>query len=99
MKFPVDDDMLTAWATLLDLTKEQSDDVLRDVEQALRRGYAFRPLAVRHLSFEQVSADMDVDEFALMYLTFGLHRAGQDELADNVMARALAPVEEPRSVL
>ncbi|WP_406172293.1 hypothetical protein [Streptomyces sp. NBC_00996] len=99
MKFPVDDDMLTAWSTLLGLTKEQSNDVLREVEQALRRGYAFRPLAVRHLSFEQVTADMDVDEFALMYLTFGLHRAGQDELADDVMARALAPATAPRRTL
>ncbi|MFJ9617808.1 hypothetical protein [Streptomyces noursei] len=99
MKLPVDDTTLTAWATLLGLTKEQSDDVLSEVEDALRRGYEFRPPAVRHLTFEQATADMAIDEFALMYLTFGLHRAGQDELAEQVMGRAFAPAVTPRRPL
>ncbi|WP_180685944.1 hypothetical protein [Streptomyces gossypiisoli] len=99
MKFPVDDATISAWSTLLGLTKEQSDEVLCEVEDSLRRGYEFRPLVVRHLTFEQVTADMAVDEFALMYLTFGLHRAGQDELADEVMGRALAPATTPRRPL
>ncbi|MBT2390715.1 hypothetical protein J7E87_15090 [Streptomyces sp. ISL-1] len=90
MQFPVDDQMLSAWARLLGLDEEQAADVLQEIEQALRRSYAFRPLAVRHLNFEQLTADMDTDEFALMYLQFGLHRAGQDELAEEVMGRALA---------
>ncbi|NUK37694.1 hypothetical protein HRW12_29035 [Streptomyces lunaelactis] len=99
MKFPVDDDTLTAWATLLGLTEKQPAEVLNDIEESLRRGYTFRPLAIRHLTFEEVTADMDIDEFALMYLTFGLHRAGQDELADDVMGRALAPATDPRRTL
>ncbi|MFE2179027.1 hypothetical protein [Streptomyces sp. NPDC059455] len=99
MKYPVDDTTLTAWANLLGLTKDQSHEVLREVEEALRRGYEFRPLVLRHLTFEQTTADMAVDEFALMYLTFGLHRAGQDELADEVMGRALAPATTLRRPL
>ncbi len=90
MKLPVDDHTLSAWARLLNLDEQQAADVLEEIVAALRRGYTFRPLAVRHLSFEQLMADMDTDEFAFMYLQFGLHRTGQDELAEEVMHRSLA---------
>ncbi|MBY8884820.1 hypothetical protein K7472_08165 [Streptomyces sp. PTM05] len=89
MKFPVDDTMLTAWSTLLGLTDQQRDDVLGEIEATLRRGYTLRPLAIRHLSFEQATADMDPDELALIFLETGLRRAGHPDAADAVLRRGL----------
>ncbi|MEU7640976.1 hypothetical protein AB0C11_33745 [Streptomyces sp. NPDC039016] len=88
MKFAADQAMLSAWARLLGLGEQQAADVLTEIELALRRSYAVRSTTMRHLSFEQVVADMDEDEFAFMYLRFGLYRAGQDDLAEQVISRA-----------
>ena len=97
MQFPVDDDTLSAWSTLLGLTEEQTADTLNEIEQTLRRGYTYRPLALRHLSFEALTADMEVDELALMFLTTGLRRAGHPDAAHAVEARGLAAQLHARS--
>ncbi|WP_405803465.1 hypothetical protein [Streptomyces sp. NBC_01187] len=89
MKIPVDRTTLTAWADLLGLTTTQSNTVVRDIETTLRTGYAHRPPALRPLSFEQLSGDMDTDEFALMFLVGGLRQAGHPEAAHAVEVRGL----------
>lgn len=90
MKLPVDDETLRAWSTLLGLTDEEAADTLNTVERTLRRGYAHRPLALRHLSFGELVADMAVDEFALMFLITGLRCSGYAEAAASVVERGLA---------
>ncbi|MEU0722907.1 hypothetical protein [Streptomyces sp. NPDC006140] len=89
MKFPVDDDTLSAWARLLGLTTEQTAATLADIETTLHVGYAHRPLAMRHLSFEALIDHMDVDEFALMFLVSGLRQAGHHDAARSVALRAI----------
>ena len=73
MKFPVDDDMLTAWSTLLDLTKEQ---IATTLATSRRRCASATPPAPGRapLQLRAALADMDVDEFALMFLTTGLRQ-------------------------
>lgn len=96
MELPVDTATLAAWSTLLGLTPEQTTEVTDDIEADLRRGYTFRPLALRHLSFEELAADMDTDELALMFLTAGLRKTGYPDAADQVLRRALhAPMFTP----
>jgi hypothetical protein len=89
VKFPVDDTTLSAWSSLLGLTQEQTTDTLKDIEHTLRIGYAHRPTALRHLSFEELTADMDVDELALMFLATGLRHAGHPDAAHAVEIRGL----------
>ncbi|AJC58622.1 hypothetical protein [Streptomyces sp. 769] len=89
MKFPADNTTLTAWSALLGLTKEQATATLADIEAVLRTGYAHRPPTLRHRTFEQLTNDMDIDEFALMFLTSGLRRAGYPEAAHSVQLRGL----------
>lgn len=89
MQLPVDNTTLAAWSTLLGLTATQAAEILAEVEADLRRGYTFRPLAVRHLSFEELTADMDTDELALMFLVTGLKQAGHEAAADDVFSRSL----------
>ncbi|MER6086862.1 hypothetical protein [Streptomyces bluensis] len=90
MKLPVDDATLSAWTTLLGLTEEETTDTVNKIEQTLRRGYVHRPLAIRHLSFEELTADMDVNEFALLFLITGLRCAGYPEAAQSVEERGIA---------
>ncbi|MFD8379135.1 hypothetical protein ACFV2X_11460 [Streptomyces sp. NPDC059679] len=89
MKFPVDDTTLSAWASLLNLTEEQTAATLEEIEQTLRVGYVHRPTEFRHLSFEKLTAEMDIDELALMFLVTGLRQAGHPEAADAVEIRGL----------
>ncbi|WP_327702693.1 hypothetical protein OG530_13225 [Streptomyces decoyicus] len=61
--------------------------ILRHIEKTLRVGYAHRPTALRHLTFDEVTADMDIDELALMFLTSGLRIAGHHEAAHAIEMR------------
>ncbi len=88
MKFPVDDDTLAAWSSLLGLTEEQRASTLTEIEKTLRVGYDHRPAALRHFSFEELIADMGVDELALMFLVTGLRQTGHPEAAEAVEIRA-----------
>ncbi|MGW3101286.1 hypothetical protein [Streptomyces sp. NPDC001100] len=88
MKFPVDDDTLTAWSSLLGLTEEQRVSTLTEIEKTLRVGYDHRPVALEHFSFEELVADMGVDELALMFLVTGLRQTGHPEAAEAVEIRA-----------
>jgi len=90
MKFPVDDETLTAWSSLLGLTEEQQAKALEEIEETLRTGYAHRPACLRHRSFEELVADMEVDELALMFLATGLRHTGHPEAAAAVEIRGLA---------
>ncbi|MFE7277936.1 hypothetical protein [Streptomyces sp. NPDC057623] len=90
MKLPVDDDTLHAWSKLLALTEEQAATTLKEIERTLRVGYEHRPVALRDLSFEELIADMDVDELALMFLATGLRQAGHPDAADSVEIRGIA---------
>ncbi|MET8677046.1 hypothetical protein ABZW18_05455 [Streptomyces sp. NPDC004647] len=90
MQIPVDDTTLTAWASLLGMTSQQTADTITQIEEKLRLGYAFRPDAVRHLSFEELMADMGADEFALMFLETGLRCTGHPDAAASVLARAMS---------
>lgn len=89
MKIPVDGDTLTTWSKLLALTTEQTTATLADIETTLRIGYTNRPPALRHLSFDELTGDMDVDEFALMFLVSGLRQAGHHDAARCVELRAI----------
>ncbi|MBT2366203.1 hypothetical protein J7E88_13005 [Streptomyces sp. ISL-10] len=97
MKFPVDDETLSAWSALLGLSDEQKTATLEDIEKTLRTGYTYRPLALRHLSFEELTADMDVDELALMFLATGLRHAGHPEAAHAVEVRGLVAQFQART--
>ncbi|WP_369258849.1 hypothetical protein [Streptomyces sp. R35] len=90
VKLPVDDETLNAWSSLLNLTEEQAADVLKEIEKTLRTGYAHRPACLRHRSFEELTADMGVDELALMFLATGLRHTGHPEAAAAVEIRGLA---------
>ena len=90
MRIPIDTATLTAWSSLLGLTEQQTTDTLADIETTLRRGYAHRPPALRHLTFDELTTGMDVDRFALVFLESGLRRAGNDEAADAVLCRIIA---------
>src|SRR5262249_24077730 len=79
VKFPVDDAPLSTWSTLLGLTPEQTAATLTDIETTLRIGYTSRPLVLRDRSFEELTDDMDVDEFALLFLISGLRQAGHPD--------------------
>ncbi|MCR8573053.1 hypothetical protein [Streptomyces sp. Isolate_219] len=97
MKFPVDETTLTSWSSLLGLTEEQTAATLRHIEETLRVGYAHRPTALRLLTFDEVTAGMDIDELALMFLTSGLRVAGHQEAAQAIELRALiAQFQPPR---
>ncbi|MER8002073.1 hypothetical protein [Streptomyces sp. NPDC095613] len=89
MHLPVDDATLTAWSSLLGLTAQQRSDVLEDIEETLRRGYTYRPIHVRHLSFEEHTAGIDANELALMFLGTGLRHAGHPDAASSVEIRGL----------
>ena len=96
MNLPVDDTTLTAWSSLLGLTEQQKTSVLKEIEHTLRIGYTQRPTSLRHLSFEQLTTDMDIDELALMFLITGLHHAGHHDAAEAVEIRGLlARLEAP----
>ncbi|MDN0193945.1 hypothetical protein [Streptomyces sp. S.PNR 29] len=86
----MDDETLHAWSKLLALTEEQTATTLQEIEKTLRIGYAHRPTSLRHLSFEELVADMDVDELALMFLATGLRQAGHPDAADTVELRGIA---------
>ena len=88
MKFPVDDDILAAWSSLLGLTEEQKVSTLTEIEKTLRVGYDHRPAELRHFSFEELIDDMGVDELALMFLATGLRQTGHPEAAESVEIRA-----------
>jgi hypothetical protein len=88
VKFPVDDDALAAWSALLGLTEEQRVSTLTEIERTLRVGYDHRPAELRHFSFEELIADMGVDELALMFLVTGLRQTGHPEAAEAVEIRA-----------
>lgn len=89
MKFPVDETTLTAWASLLGLTQEQTAETLKEIEKTLRIGYSRRPTALRHFTFEEATAEMDIDELALMFLSSGLRVAGHHNAAYAIDIRAL----------
>ncbi|GAA1920021.1 hypothetical protein [Streptantibioticus ferralitis] len=95
MKIPVDDDTLSAWSTLLGLTPEQTTATLADIETTLRTGYTHRPPALRHLSFEALISDIDIDEFALMFLISGLRESGHHDAARSVELRAIVNALHP----
>ncbi|WP_425834247.1 hypothetical protein [Streptomyces fractus] len=89
MKTPVDQHTLHTMAHLLGLNDGQAAAALADIETTLRHSYTFRPLAVRHHSYEQFTASLDADEFALLYLQAALNQTGQRDLADDIARRAL----------
>ncbi|MFE7826616.1 hypothetical protein [Streptomyces nigrescens] len=95
MKFPVDETTLTSWSSLLGLTEEQTAATLRHIEETLRIGYAHRPAALRLLTFDEVTAGMDIDELALMLLTSGLRIAGHHEAAHAIEMRAFTAQFKP----
>jgi hypothetical protein len=90
VKIPVDDDTLSTWSTLLALTTEQTAATPTDIETILRIGYDHRPDELLDVSFEALTGDMDVDEFALMFLISGLRQAGHRDAAHSVEQRATA---------
>ncbi|MFI1830682.1 hypothetical protein ACH41E_30230 [Streptomyces sp. NPDC020412] len=89
MKFPVDDTTLEAWASLLGLTEQQTADALNDIERVLRAGYAHRPDELRDTTFEQLTADMDAEEAALLFLISGLRQAGHRNAAYEIEAGSI----------
>ncbi len=89
MKFPVDDDTVSTWSTLLALTPEQTAATLKDIETVLRIGYDHRPDELLDVSFEELTGAMNVDEFALMFLISGLRQAGHPDAARSVELRAI----------
>ncbi|MGP8302025.1 hypothetical protein ACTPOK_29720 [Streptomyces inhibens] len=89
MKFPVDETTLNGWTSLLGLTQEQTAATLRHIEKTLRLGYTHRPAALRHLTFDEITAGMNIDELALMFLTTGLRVAGHHEAALAIEIRGL----------
>ncbi|MGW2320167.1 hypothetical protein [Streptomyces sp. NPDC001680] len=89
MKLPVEDDTLSAWSSLLNLTAEQTAATLADIEEILRVGYEHRPDELLDVSFEQLANDMNADEAALMFLISGLLQAGHPDAARAVQIRAL----------
>nr|WSZ96803.1 hypothetical protein OH820_15075 [Streptomyces sp. NBC_00857] len=98
MQLPVDETTLAAWSSLLGLTDQQTVDTLADIETTLRSAFPYRPLALRHLTFEALIAEMDVDELALMYLATGLRHAGHPDAAHLVEMRGLvAQIHAARS--
>ncbi len=90
MKLPVDDATLKSWSALLALTEAQTTATLADIEDTLRVGFEHRPEELRHLSFDELTSDMDADEAALMFLISGLRQAGHHQAAFAIEVRGLA---------
>ncbi|MFF9478044.1 hypothetical protein [Streptomyces sp. NPDC014733] len=95
MTLPVDEITLANWATLLGLTTAQTTNVLNHIEQILRTSYDMRPPSLRDATFEQLTADMTLDEAAAMFLTVGLRQAGHHRAAHSVESRLFTPASAP----